>query len=135
VGGFIGNPPMNFIEGQVRAENGSVQVHLGDFAIKPPEFVASTLKAYDGQPVLIGIRAENIETFTTPADGAMKVQVLVVEPLGSQNLLTIKIGDSIVKVATHPDFPAAPDKDIWLRFPIDKVRWLNRDSQKALALA
>jgi len=135
VGGFIGNPPMNFIEGQVRTENGSVQVHLGDFAIKPPEVIASTLKALDGQPVIIGIRAENIETFTAPTDKAMKVRVLVVEPLGSQNLLTIKIGDSIIKVATHPDFPAASDGDIWLRFPIDKVRWLNRDSEKAFALA
>ncbi len=135
VGGFIGNPPMNFIEGQVRAENGSVKVHLGDFAIQPPPTMVPTLKAYDGQPILIGIRAENIETLTAPTDDAMKVRVLVVEPLGSQNLLTIKIGDSTVKVATHPDFPAAPDGDIWLRFPSDKVRWLNRESQKALAPA
>jgi multiple sugar transport system ATP-binding protein len=135
VGGFIGTPPMNFLEGQVRSDNGVVNVHLSDFTIKPPEFIASTLKAFDGQSVIIGIRAENIEAFTEPTPDAMKVQVLVVEPLGSQNLLTIKIGESIVKVATHPDFPAAPDKDIWLRFPIEKVRWINRDSQKALALA
>jgi multiple sugar transport system ATP-binding protein len=135
VGGFIGNPPMNFLEGQVRTENGSVKVQLGDFTLKPPEGMAATLKPYDGQPVTIGIRAENIETLTAPAEDAMKVQVLVVEPLGSQNLLTIKIGETIVKVATHPDFPAAPDTDIWLRFPIDKVRWINRDSEKALALS
>ncbi len=133
VGGFIGNPPMNFIEGQVSAQNGSVNVHIGDFAITPPEGIVPALKPFEGQSVIIGIRAENIETFTKPTDNAMKVQVLVVEPLGSQNLLTIKIGTSIVKVATHPDFPAAPDGDIWLRFPIDKVRWLHRDSQKALA--
>jgi multiple sugar transport system ATP-binding protein len=135
VGGFIGNPPMNFLEGQVRTENGSVKVQLGDFAIRPPESIAATLKPYDGKPVTIGIRAENIETLTAPAEDAMKVQVLVVEPLGSQNLLTIKIGDAIVKVATHPDFPAAPDTNIWLRFPIDKVRWINHDSEKALVPA
>jgi multiple sugar transport system ATP-binding protein len=135
VGGFIGNPPMNFLEGQVRTENGSVKVHLGDFAIQPPEAIAATLKPYDGKSVTIGIRAENIETLTAPSEDALKVQVLVVEPLGSQNLLTIRIGDAIVKVATHPDFPAAPDTDIWLRFPIDKVSWINRDTDKALAPA
>ncbi len=135
VGGFIGNPPMNFLEGQVRTENGLVKVQFGDFTIKPPESIASTLKAYDGQPITVGIRAENIETFTEPTEDAMKVQVLVVEPLGSQNLLTIQLGESILKVATHPDFPAAPDTDMWLRFPVDKVRWINRDSEKALALA
>jgi multiple sugar transport system ATP-binding protein len=132
VGGFIGNPPMNFLDGQVRAENGMVKVQIGEFTIKPPDFIASTLKGFDGKSITIGIRAENIETLTAPTEDAMKVQVLVVEPLGSQNLLTIRIGDSNIKVATHPDFPAAPDSDIWLRFPIDKVRWINRESQKAL---
>lgn len=132
VGGFIGNPPMNFIDGQVQIKNGVVNVQIGEFTIHPPEIIASVLKAFDGQQVVIGIRAENIETFTTPTEGAMKVQVLVVEPLGSQNLLTIKINESLLKVATHPDFPATADHDIWLRFPIDKVRWINRESQKAL---
>lgn len=135
VGGFIGNPPMNFLDGQVRAENGTVKVQIGEFTIHPPDVIAPTLKGFDGKAITIGIRAENIETLTAPAEDAMKVRVLVVEPLGSQNLLTIKIGDSTIKVATHPDFPAVPDSDIWLRFPIDKVRWINRDNQKALVPA
>lgn len=135
VGGFIGNPPMNFLDGHVRVENGTIKVHVGDTAIKPPEFITSILNDYDGKLITIGIRAENIETVTTPTADAMKVQVMVVEPLGSQNLLTIKIGDSIIKVATHPDFAAAADQDLWLRFPIDKVRWMDRDSQKLLTPA
>ena len=33
-----------------------------------------------------------------------------------------------VKVATHPSFAVAPDQDVWLRFPADKVRWVDPDS-------
>ena len=36
-----------------------------------------------------------METLASPADDALKVSVLVVEPLGSQNLLTVRIGDDI----------------------------------------
>jgi multiple sugar transport system ATP-binding protein len=128
VGGFIGNPPMNFMTGQVQKEIGSVRVRVGDYALQPQTGMADALKPYDGKPVGIGIRAENMETFNRPVEDALKVRVLVVEPLGSQNLLTVKIGEDMVKVATHPTFQVAPDSDVWLRFPAEKIRWVDRDS-------
>jgi multiple sugar transport system ATP-binding protein len=132
VAGFIGTPPMNFLEGQVRRHDGAVSVYIGDYALKPIPELAETLARYDGQPIVAGIRAENMEALGQPAEDALKVTVLVVEPLGSQNLLTIRIGEDIIKVSTHPDFRAAPDQDIWIRFPSDKIRWIDRDSGKTL---
>jgi len=90
------------------------------------------VRSYDGQSIVLGIRAENMETLAQPADDALKVQVLVVEPLGSQNLLTVKIGEDTVKVATHPTFAVEPDMDVWLRFPADKIRWIDRRNGKVL---
>ena len=132
VGGFIGNPPMNFMTGQVQRENGQVQVQIGDFKLEPAASLQSVLKSYDGREILMGIRAENMETLNRPVDDAVRVKVLVVEPLGSQNLLTVNIGNDRVKVATHPTFHVAPDEDVWLRFPADKIRWVDRDSGRVL---
>ena len=132
VAGFIGTPPMNFLEGQVRRHDGAVSVYIGDYALKPIPELAETLARYDGQPIVAGSRAENMGALSRPAEDALKVTVLVVEPLGSQNLLTIRIGGDIIKVSTHPDFRAAPDQDIWIRFPSDKIRWIDRDSGKTL---
>ncbi len=128
VGGFIGNPPMNFMEGQVQRENGRTLVTIGDFDLIPSAAMQPVLRPYDGQPIVVGIRAENMEALSEPADDALQVRVLVVEPLGSQNLLTVQIGSDIVKVATHPTFEVVPDMDIWLRFPADKIRWVDRDT-------
>jgi multiple sugar transport system ATP-binding protein len=128
VGSFIGNPPMNFMTGQVRRDNGTVKVLIGEHALVPHPALQPILSGYDGQLVGIGIRAENMETFNRPCEDALPVRVLVVEPLGSQNLLTVKIGGDTVKVATHPTFAVAPDTDVWLRFPSDKIRWVDRDS-------
>ena len=132
IGGFIGNPPMNFLLGQVRFQNGKVQVHIGEFSLSPTEEMQPVLKPYDGKPIVIGIRAENMDTLNRPADDALQVEVLVVEPLGSQNLLTIQIGEDIVKVSTHPTFMIEPGMDVWLRFPAGKIRWVDHDSGKAL---
>jgi multiple sugar transport system ATP-binding protein len=132
VAGFIGTPPMNFLEGQVRRVNGTIEVFIGDYALKPLPEMNDTLARYDGQHVVAGIRAENMEALDQPAEDALKVTVLVVEPLGSQNLLTIRIGDDIIKASTHPDFRANPDQDIWIRFPSSKIRWIDRDTGKAL---
>jgi multiple sugar transport system ATP-binding protein len=132
VGGFIGTPPMNFMQGQVQRENGHVKVKVGDFYVSPAESMLPLLRSYDGAPILMGIRAENMETLATPAKDALQVEVLVVEPLGSQNLLTVKIGDDLVKVATHPTFRVASGDSIWLRFPAEKIRWLDRDNGNVL---
>ena len=132
VAGFIGTPPMNFLEGQVRRENGEMRVYIGDYALKPVTEMTEALRRYDGKLIVAGIRAENMEALSQPAEDALKVTVLVVEPLGAQNLLTIRIGSDIIKVATHPDFRAAPDQPIWIRFPSDKIRWIDRDSGKTL---
>ena len=132
VGSFIGTPPMNFMEGQVQRQNGNALVCIGDFNLTPAESMQPLLRSYDGQRILVGIRPENMETLKQPAEGALQVEVLVVEPLGSQNLLTVQIENDIVKVATHPTFEVAPGMNVWLRFPADKIRWVDRDSGQAL---
>ena len=132
VSGFIGNPPMNFLDAQVQRHNGAVEVAIGDFKLAPGALLQPKLTAYEGKPIIVGIRAENMETLATPAPDALKVRVLVVEPLGAQNLLTVKIGANTVKVSTHPSFDVAPDRDVWLRFPAEKIRWVDRENGRVI---
>jgi multiple sugar transport system ATP-binding protein len=132
IGGFIGNPPMNFMQGQVQRKNGQVTVRIGGFNLIPADAMQPILRSYDGDPIVVGIRAENMETLNQPVADALQVRVLVVEPLGAQNLLTVEIGEDIVKVATHPTFEVDPGMDVWLRFPADKIRWVDQDSGRVL---
>jgi multiple sugar transport system ATP-binding protein len=132
IGGFIGTPPMNFLEGQVQRENGRSVVQIGDFILTPHPLMQSILSGYDGKPIIVGIRAENMETLANPAEDALKASVLVVEPLGSQNLLTVAFGTHRIKVSTHPSFETHADADVWLRFPADNIRWIDPDTKRAL---
>jgi multiple sugar transport system ATP-binding protein len=131
VGGFIGNPPMNFLKGVVEQNGSGPTVYIGDQHVPAPPSLTSMV----GQPVTIGIRAENVQTFTAPQSGAIPAKVLVVEPLGSHLLLTMQIGDQTLKVTTPSDFPAEMDGQLWLQPDYAKLRWLDPESGAALQLS
>jgi multiple sugar transport system ATP-binding protein len=132
VGGFIGNPPMNFVRGQVQRAGGSYTVRIGDFTLTPAPEMQSTLAGYDGKAIFVGVRAELMEVSRTAQPDALPVTVEVIEPLGSQNLLTIRIGSDVLKVSTHPDFVVPMGEQIWLRFPMSKIRWMDADTGRAI---
>lgn len=133
IGGFIGNPPMNFLQGMVMVDGGKVSVQAGGASIQPPTSIAGILKQKDAGGVRLGIRAENIEVVSDPQPNTMMSKVLVVEPLGSHNLLTTLVGDQRVKVNAHADSIFQPGQTIWLKPALEKIRWLDVESGMAFA--
>lgn len=130
VGGFIGSPPMNFLNGKVERENGSVVVDIEGQRIPAPANLASMV----GQKVTVGLRAENIQTSDNGAAPAIPTKVLVVEPLGSHLLLTTQLGSQSLKVVTPADYPIGPNQSLWLRPEMNKLRWLDAESGALLNL-
>ncbi len=133
VGGFIGNPPMNFLNGQIETQNGQLRVNIAEWSFPVPDHQQLALRPYVGKPIVLGIRAEAMETLTQPTPEALEVAVEVVEPLGSQNLLTAKLGKNVIKISTHPDFSVHVGDKIGLRFPENKIRWLDDTTGQAIS--
>ncbi|MEJ5198638.1 MAG: ABC transporter ATP-binding protein [Anaerolineae bacterium] len=119
VGSFIGNPPMNFLPAQ---------------GIALPLFpeTAAALQRAGVHDVWLGIRAENIEPSAAPAPAALPGRVLVAEPLGSHTLLTVRVGNALVKVNARADAPFRADQELWLKLQADKVRLLDKATGRAL---
>ncbi len=132
IGGFIGNPPMNFLEGEIRAEDDRVVVRTSGGDIYPPPKAQAMLRQLKESEVLVGIRAENIETLHAPAEDTLQAEVLVVEPLGSHNLITMQLGPEQIKVNTDADFKAQPGQTLWLRLNADKICWIEKSSGRAM---
>lgn len=130
IGSFIGSPPMNFLTARIAASDAAVQVNETVLKVSPK--VAARLRTAGQPAVWLGIRPENIEPLDAPAGGTVPAKVLVVEPLGSHNLLTVNVGDAIVKVNAHSDSTFQPKQKIWLRLNFDKIRWMDKTTGQAL---
>jgi multiple sugar transport system ATP-binding protein len=132
VGGFIGNPPMNFLPVLVERRDGRTVAVLADVGTLTVDGSSDLLAAHIGRSLLLGIRAENIELNLTPGEGDLRGRVLVVEPLGSHNLVTLQVGDTRLKATTRPDEILAPDQEVGIVIDDARVRWL--DSDRGLAI-
>ncbi|MGI9111457.1 MAG: ABC transporter ATP-binding protein [Gaiellaceae bacterium] len=129
VGGFIGTPPMNFLEAEISRNGGTptAAVSGGSFALG-----AAEAGALAGRKLVLGIRAEAIGVESAPGEGLIRGTLVVLEPLGSHNLLTVRLGDDLIKVSAPPDFFRAPESDVWLRIEPGKIRWMDGETRSAL---
>ncbi len=132
VGGFIGTPPMNFLPGVVRVNGHGTRVTVGESQIEPSPALAPVLSAKNGQPILLGMRPENLALAPVQQANTIRARVLVVEPLGSHKLLTMQVGSEISKVSVAPDQRVAPDEDVWLHFDPEKIRWMDAATGEAI---
>jgi len=126
VGGFIGNPPMNFLRGRIERRDGQALVALGDHLLPVPSLPGSS------GDVLLGIRAENIEALARETPGALPARAEVIEPLGSHLLVTALIGEQRLKIQTRVDFPARGDGLVWLRPEPDKLRFFDAETKREI---
>jgi len=127
VGGFVGTPPMNFLDAEIHMNGrATVQLKGGSFPL------SGGAAGLMDRPLTLGVRAEAIVVETVARDGLVRAQVVVIEPLGSHNLLTVRLGDDMLKVSTQPHvFPEA-GSDVWLGFDEARIRWMDRDTGNAV---
>jgi multiple sugar transport system ATP-binding protein len=130
VGDFVGTPPMNFLQARVETNGAGsvVQVASSVVALPGTEHLA-------GRELLLGIRAEALTIEQQPSDGTIRATVVVVEHLGSHNLVTLRAGEELVKASVGNDLFPEPGTDVWLRPRTSSIRWIDRESEKAFPRA
>ena len=92
----------------------------------------SDVSALAGHDLLLGIRAEAIGVETAAGEGLVRAKVIVLEPLGSHNLLTVRCGEDTLKVSVNANLFPLADSDVWLRLEPARIRWMDRDTGTAI---
>jgi len=93
VAGFLGTPPMNFIDGSIDTD--SKRFIAGELILALPEACENIPVDELGEAAVYGIRPENIRVMNEAAwSEGIPGEALVVEPLGSREIVILKIGDS-----------------------------------------
>ena len=104
VAGFIGSPPMNLLPARLEAQGSGLGVRLADSCVIGIQPRGSSSVAA-GQEVTFGIRPEDVSLTPKFAQGAQITgTVEIVEPLGSEAILHVQIGEHnlIVRAEGRP---------------------------------
>lgn len=131
---FIGSPPMNFLPVQFKAP---LLITYNQFRLTLPPTWESVLQNYDGRTLTLGIRPEHLNV-GVPAPKNLHVRVELVEALGSETYIAVKLIDSPItrpvtlQARIEPDYPVQIGDELWLAIAQDKIHLFDVESGLAI---
>lgn len=138
VGGFIGSPSMNFIEGRLVANGPGLIFDEGSFQISLPEEYSDGLGGHRDREVILGIRPEDIHDPHTIGTGKqteeISARVEVVEPMGSEVFLYVTTGKASFVARVDPLHIPAVDQQVPLAVEVDRVHFFDRETEASLLM-
>jgi multiple sugar transport system ATP-binding protein len=128
---FIGSPPMNFLQVQVKAPLSLVHPQ---FRLTIPALWTDEIEEYDGRSLLLGIRPEHL-ALSPPATKNICAIVDRVEALGNDTYIAVHLSeDSTVQLQVRipPDAEVQVSDTIWLSVNLDKIHLFDPQTSKAI---
>ncbi|MFN8449892.1 MAG: ABC transporter ATP-binding protein [Anaerolineae bacterium] len=116
VAGFVGEPPMNFLECQAEQTNGQYHLRFHNYPVPLPADMPAIARSQaiprevvvGIRPFYIGVASERSQTHTIPAT------VFVVEPMGDSTVITVNAEDVRMQIVVDPRITAQSGDVLWL---------------------
>jgi multiple sugar transport system ATP-binding protein len=144
VAGFIGSPPMNFLNCMLESESGKLTLQKDGFKIDlSPSFAERVPKEAIGKEVIMGIRPEYIYTTHNLFSGNREnfdlsnpqtMTVDVIEPMGSHKYLDLFSESIRILGQVSSDVKISPDEKIDILFDMRKAHLFDLDSEEKLTI-
>jgi multiple sugar transport system ATP-binding protein len=104
--GFIGSPKINLVSARIDHSGGGSALRCLATAIPLTTEIADQLRSVQSETVTIGIRPEDILPQSpmddTPGRAVVSGTVEVIEPLGAETHIAVRVGDDILTCRTPP---------------------------------
>jgi multiple sugar transport system ATP-binding protein len=136
VAGFIGSPPMNFIDAILLEAGGRLYIDGGNFSLPAPRAPADIPRARLNQQVVFGIRPDHIDDaeFVVPARGFTELDAIVeiIEPIGSEVILIASTGKHQFTAKVHSQTKARLHESIKLSIDMNKMHLFDKETGRKI---
>ncbi|MCL4249886.1 MAG: ABC transporter ATP-binding protein [Anaerolineae bacterium] len=137
VAGFIGEPPMNFLECEPTSQDGQTALRAtdGSFSVTLPGELRARVEGQKAGRLKLGIRP--IDMIAAPkanGNGVVEIagNVYTYESLGEEGQLAARIGSNEVIVVTSPDVTFERSQPVWLQLRTHRIHLFHGDTGVAL---
>ena len=137
VAGFIGSPSMNFIDGKITKNNGTFNITGQNFCFRIPDDKAALAEKYQGKDVIVGLRPEHIvvsqEREEIEPGTGFKASVWMIEPLGSEQLLHLRLENEATLVARFdPQIKFKIGETAYFAARMDRSHLFDRETEETI---
>lgn len=133
VAGFIGSPPMNFVEVRLAGDAHGLALVNSDqaFCLPIEPDLASQLPA--GDALILGVRSEDLHVASDLSRGEIRAEVEIYEPLGDENIYSLRFaGGHKLLAKSPPTLELEPGTPVSVHFDQNRLHIFNAGTGKAL---
>ncbi len=129
---FIGNPPMNFISADLAERDGGLVAVSNGLALRLPDRAPPLLATAGAtRGVTVGVRPEDL-TLGASGSGQVDGEIYVVEPMGREQVVDIRIGDNAVRAIAPATFGGKIGENVAVSFSAGRLHLFDPDSGERL---
>ena len=128
VADFVGEPPMNFIKATLIREKNDYMAKLYNQKLKIPENYKDSIEKFykgDDTEIMLGIRPIYIYISKPGENQIISGEVYVFEDIGESGILTVQIGDALIRVELNPGYSFKLGEKVNITFDLEKILIFN----------
>lgn len=128
VADFVGEPPMNFIKATLIREKNDYMAKLYNQELKIPENYKDSMEKFykgDDTEIMLGIRPIYIYISKPGENQIISGEVYVFEDIGESGILTVQIGDALIRVELNPGYSFKLGEKVNITFDLEKILIFN----------
>ena len=125
VAGFVGNFPMNFLEGKAEAQEGKIYFCSDEFRLPLP----SSVKVKPEDQLTLGIRPEHIE-LVEGSGTELSGTIEDIEHLGSELIISVSVSGKALLVRHTGRADLKPSAKISLKIPQESLHLFAQDGKR-----
>jgi multiple sugar transport system ATP-binding protein len=130
VAGFIGSPKMSFLPCRYDPDRKVLANSAFSYQLAPD--LAARLDSVPERELMLGIRPEDVTVTPVPQADSIPGWVYVTEPLGRETLLSLKVGEFLVKAVAAPPCRVTINDRVWIQFRPDALHLFDAHSARAI---
>jgi len=133
VAGFIGSPPMNFLEGSLTHENGPALIFSFSRQPLPPTVHSAVRNCPEGKKLILGVRPQDIMLTNHAGPEDLPAKVWLVELVGSEKLVDLSCGDDVQLMAeVKAEADIAVEQTVGIRLNPSRLHLFDPETGKTL---